>query len=360
MSQVRILDPQLSPSGPETPTGRHEAPSDSGGTGRNPETRDDGDSATLQHAPRGSGVDPRATTGATSAPLPGVYRGVREAVYHSWPYASASRLNLLAEKSPAHVRWEMDHPSDPTPDMVIGSACHSVILTPGRFNCDYITARPCSAILKSGDRKGMACGKSGAFPVAEGLWYCGTHFDGADDGVLDGLTVLSPDDAKVVERCHEAVTTHPLAGRLIDGAADTELSIVWDCPDTGLRLKARIDAFLDGVLVDLKSTACASSRAFTGSMLKWGYHRQIALYLEALAAHGMKVDIATIIAFEKTPPFAVAVYRIDPADIPVGHSQNRRLKALFRQCEASGQWPGYGDSSTTISLPDWYRQRDEF
>jgi exodeoxyribonuclease VIII len=289
---------------------------------------------------------------------PGVYRDVPEGRYRDWRYASASRLNLLADRSPAHVRWELDHPTPPTPEMVIGSACHSVILTPERFATDYVTAGPCASVLKSGDRKGEECGRPGLH-LAAGTWFCGSHGGGPGFAPIRA-TVLTTEQAQIVERCHEAVTHHPYAGGNLDAATEAELSIVWECPHTGLRMKSRIDAYRPGVLIDLKSTRDASPDAFAKGIVGWGYHRQIAAYMDALEAVGMPVEVAAIIAFEKEPPFAVAMYELHPDDIELGRQESITLRQHYADCERSGEWPGYGEKASMIRLPDWYRARREY
>jgi len=76
---------------------------------------------------------------ALTRPAPGVYPEVAEAVYRAWPAANYSSLKLFAQ-SPAHVRWVLDHPAEPTPAMLLGSAVDCLVFEPGSFRKRFALA----------------------------------------------------------------------------------------------------------------------------------------------------------------------------------------------------------------------------
>jgi len=59
------------------------------------------------------------------------------------------------------------------------------------------------------------------------------------------------------------------------------------------------------------------------------------------------------IAVEKTAPYAVGVYCLDPASVAMGRERNLRNLDLLESCQSSGHWPAYSSEIETISLPAW-------
>ena len=57
--------------------------------------------------------------------------------YHAMPGASASRLNTMFKKSPAHMKHMIESPEEPTSAMIIGTATHSAILEPDLFQKEW-------------------------------------------------------------------------------------------------------------------------------------------------------------------------------------------------------------------------------
>ena len=52
--------------------------------------------------------------------------------YHESSAIGSSDLKLIL-KSPAHYKYEKENPSDPTPAMQFGTACHQALLEPKLF-----------------------------------------------------------------------------------------------------------------------------------------------------------------------------------------------------------------------------------
>jgi hypothetical protein len=93
-------------------------------------------------------------------------------------------------------------------------------------------------------------------------------------------------------------------------------------------------------MYDLKTTQDASV-AFEDSILKYGYHRQAAWYLDAANAAGLGLKEFVLIAVEKDAPFGVQTFALDDSLIAKGRAENRASLALFAECKTSGNWPGY-------------------
>lgn len=197
------------------------------------------------------------------------------------------------------------------------------------------------------------------------------------------LTVLKQEEWDQVHAMRDAVMAHPAARALLTGAQGVaERSVYWRDPSTGELCRCRPDWWrIDGIVVDLKSTDDASPEEFARSILNWRYHVQHPYYLDGIEHARVQAEQAkeaararadewpepaqgtapiwpakhfTFVAVEKKPPYAVAVYVLDPTSVEVGRIEYRRDLDLYGDCQRSGTWPGYGDKLQPISLPRWH------
>ena len=101
--------------------------------------------------------------------------------------------------------------------------------------------------------------------------------------------------------------------------------------------------------------------AFGRAAAAYGYHMQAAWYLDLWRDLGADVEAFAFIVQEKTPPYLVEVVELDEDALDLGRRRNARALEIYRDCRASGVWPGYSgrdDQSTTVDLPPW-AYRDE-
>lgn len=260
----------------------------------------------------------------------GLHRGVPAVIYHGWAGASQSRLKLMRDKSPAHVRWDMEHPSEQTAALILGAAVHTAVLEPDLFPQLYVRA-------PAGDRRTKAV--KDAWATLEDL-----H---------PNATLLAPKDFDTCIAIRDAVAAHPATQHMLEG--DAECSAVWRDEETGVLCRGRFDDLAAGIgaITDLKTTTDASPFRFPRTVYDYGYHIQAAMYLRGAAALGLNVDSFGIIAVEKEPPYAVAVYQLEPAAIYDGGRELDKLLAQWAECERTGCWPSYDTNIVKIDLPAW-------
>ncbi len=285
-------------------------------------------------------------------PEPGVHVGTSLNMYHNvWSAASNSRLSIL-RRSPAHLLAAMHEPPKSSAALLTGHAIHTAILEPDLFASEFTTAGQCQAIKKT-DK--LRCNNAGVvYSTAQG-WLCGVH-KGADSGSDDSRTVLSQADYVVALAVRDAVHRHPAAKHLLSTAIHREASIAWDDARSGVRCKARLDSYAEfegGTIIDVKSTIDARRDEFERSIFKYGYHRQGGFYMPGAEAVGLPARHFVIIACEKEPPYAVAVYRLTEGALDAGAEQIAPLLDLYAKCMASGEWPAYSDEIADIALPSW-------
>lgn len=293
------------------------------------------------------------------APPPGIYPDTEMSEYLAWDAASSGGLSALA-RSPAHYVASIAHPAE-SEAFAIGEAIHCAVLEPDCFEDRYVIAEQCEAITGKGTR----CSNPGLVLHRELGWACGVHLKGYNaSGIVSTVTTLSGEDYGICVGVRESIRRHATAHGLICGPGRQELSMTWEDRGTGVLCKARWDRYSEditgGAVVDVKSTVDAHPREFERSIVKFGYHRKAAHYLAGGQAHQIPAKHFAIIAVEKKPPYAVAVYRISDVVVAAAAEQTEALLRLYAHCKTTGSWPAYPDEVRDIHIPDWaWRVMDE-
>jgi hypothetical protein len=251
----------------------------------------------------------------------------------------------MAEKTPGHAKWEREHPDAPSGDgkkltvQELGTAGHVLILQPDLFDELYVP-RP------SGH------GTSNAYKAAIQRLKADKPF----------ARVTKQDDLDTLKRVRDAVMAHPLLGPLIERVPETELSLLWDDPDTGVRCKGRLDLPFPSVgLGDLKITDDASPEAFGKKAWNFRYDVQGAFYLvgNQVLELGLPSDFFLAVA-ERQEPFDVTIYEIPDRYLVPAELQLEEWLELYAECEADDEWPGLPPTQE-LRFPGWADHRiDEF
>lgn len=296
---------------------------------------------------------------------PGIHQNTKFSDYRAIQAVNMSTL-LFGRLSLAHLRAALDGKMQKdSAALTMGRAFHVRILEPDEYENRVVVAQPCVAILKSGDRKGMACEKSGAVRLSN-QWFCGQHApEIADD--LSAFDVIQPDEAQAIEGMRASVMRHPIIQQ-IRRRGGFETTVVAEID--GVLCKVRFDKLvLEGrpVAIDLKK--CRLGYAKPSRVAKaiddYGYAVRAAFYQDVLAAAGGPADIPFLHVFvEDAEPYAVSVVDISAATdedvswLDVGRAEYRRLLRMLREAQASGKWPAYVDSDgnedITPSFPPQY------
>lgn len=273
---------------------------------------------------------------------PGVYNLPAE-VYHTDPVPGGSLTSTgarrLVEVPPARWRYEQDHPPEPTPAMILGTAVHSLLLGAG----------PRVVRVDADDWRGRAAREARAAACAAG-----------------DVALLRADYARA-EAMADAVMAHPITGRLLDPARGRpEQTLVWQDPESGVWCRAMVDHLphqredTRPILVDLKTTRSADGRALGKTVAQHGYHQQAAWYLAGYRALHPGSDPAFLFAFvEREPPYLVRVVELDEQALDLGAELNRRALRTYAECTATGRWPGHTSEIELVSLPAWASGRLE-
>ena len=263
---------------------------------------------------------------------PGIYN-ISNAEYHASDGISKSKLFRI-QKSPEWFKYLMDNPPEPTPDMVLGSAFHTLVLEPERFACEFAVCPQC-------DRRT----KEGKALYAEFLEYS------------RGKTVLPEEDYRTITAMRDKLVQNKLASALLRG--QIEQSYYWVDDLTGTLCRCRPDCIpnlKEPIIVDLKSCRCADTDTFMRDGIKLGYDVQAAMYKEGVEKHLGTPHRFVFVAVEKTPPYAINILQAEDPFIRRGQELFRELLGIHRECTETGNWYGYmgfSNSINTLPLPRW-------
>jgi len=182
-------------------------------------------------------------------PPAGIYRDIPFADYAGWK-AINSGIVKWGHVSQRHMKAAFDGKiaNEDTLSRKFGRAVHTRLLEPELFSERVLVSSPCSALLKSGDRKGERCGKAAGHRVQGGDWYCGTH---KPDDAIQPEDFVTEAELQRIEAMATALHESPVTA-LLKAEGWSEASIVFK--QDSLVLKGRLDRISQqaGMLLDLK------------------------------------------------------------------------------------------------------------
>jgi hypothetical protein len=166
--------------------------------------------------------------------------------------------------------------------------------------------------------------------------------------------IITADQWRDLHGMWESVRNHELAGKLLR-LSDCERSAFAKDPDSGLLLKARFDGVPrdSNIIWDLKSCESAdeeSAGKFVATYRGWF---QAAFYLHVANLIGLQREIFYFVMVEKAPPYAVAVYRVDPYHLEAADRIVKNDLQRLAECYASDKWPAYAPGAQILTLPQW-------
>jgi hypothetical protein len=233
--------------------------------------------------------------------------------------------------------------------MTLGSLCHAGVLEPlaivqrYTFMPDY--SKDEENVTGSGERS-----------FSKATKYVKTKEE-AFRSVNRGKDIIEESDYHRMVGIATTLSSCPIMRGLLS-AGRSEVSIVWDDATTGLRCKARCDWLDIGndrcSLLDLKTTADASE--FGRSIVRYGYHRQMAFYSRGVEIVTGHRPTAFIAAVETSAPFGHMVAPMDADALELGSREMDELLARVAESIATDTWPSY-EHPESWKLPEWYTRK---
>jgi hypothetical protein len=274
--------------------------------------------------------------------LTGIFSNLDSDVYHRHtPFSGLSRS--IAEKivfeSPAHAKEEIDNPKEATKFMNMGSLVHCGTLEPRNLAESYYVrpdTRPaekdCRAVRDRRARPGDPIewdGKAG---------YCKTWIEQHSN-----RPIISAEDERNMLDCINALKSNPtMAGMLKVGQSELSVFAEYD----GVLVKCRPDLIaVDGNgstwVLDIKKCQNASEPVFRAESRRAHRDFQEAWYRWVLGLAGIRVDNFVFAGVEEGPPHGVGIYRIANKNVEATMPKIIQAVDLWRQCQETGEWPGY-------------------
>lgn len=282
------------------------------------------------------------TPAAVEPPALGLHTDLSNEDYHAdkTSLSSSGARKLLPPSTPAHFRYEQDHPQPPTKTFDYGNAAHKMVLGNGP---DLVVIEHDAWNTKAAKAEVAEARARGAIP-------------------------LKQHEMDMVNAMADAIRRHPLASALLEPAYGApEQSGFWIDEASGIRCRVRFDWLPSQqggrlIIPDYKTTADASNEAMQRDIDKYGYNQQADWYETGARALGLGDHTAELllIAQEKKPPYAVNVIGIEFGSRVIAGAKNRRAIETFAQCESTGYWPGYADHNPNyLALPGYAENRDK-
>ncbi len=170
----------------------------------------------------------------------------------------------------------------------------------------------------------------------------------------NGKTILKDEHFEMMRKMVDAVYTHPRAKNMLSNGMAEKCLYAKD-PETGLIIRGKADFILiDGIIIDVKTTADASPEQFSGSIWNYRYHVQAAFYLHlAKLAIGAQFKDFVWICLEKKKPYDLAIYTPDAGTLDYGEQMFKKNLNELAKCYEKDVWPGYSSNIEPISVPHW-------
>ena len=242
-----------------------------------------------------------------------------EKEYRQHPAISRSELWRIRE-SPQKFKYYKENPPEPTPALLFGQVFHKMLLEPDTFEEEFVAAPGVNRRTKEGKQ------------ILEN--FASKH---------ENQKIIPAEMFDQEKEMCDAIKREPLAGKLLKGKA--EFPFFWKDDMTGEDCTCRVDVlnteYSQPIIVDVKSTADASTESFIRSAINYGYDFQAAMYSEGVEKNIGKKPLFVFIAVEKDPPFSVNILQADELMLRRGYDLFREYIGIYHDCKTSGNWYGY-------------------
>lgn len=265
----------------------------------------------------------------------GIHKTLSNQDYHALHgFWSSTQLKYLYDYSPKHFKAKyIDQPPEMAPqtkDQLLGSLVHCLVLEPDNFSNLFCIMPELNLRTNAGkEAKAQFLGEnSSKTPITKAMYE---HACLMSESVL----VSAPD--------------------ILSATPDKEISLFWDCPFSGLPLKAKLDGLGPDHLLELKTTSSASENFFSRQAFNYHYDLSLVHYLEGVRILTDKNPSAYFVTVESDPPFVCQVYKASESFLTAGRAKWLEAISKLENGIKESRWPGYfsGESIPELQPPAW-------
>ena len=288
---------------------------------------------------------PPTDAGATFSPeedpfaeqTPGTVYDWTLAEYLAHPAPSRSTLWRIWSESPYDYKWAKDHDGEKETDaMLLGSAIHLAVLEPELF-LTHVDVWDAKAIKVFSVAHGIDA-PSGTARRGK-LW---DSVKAKHDST--GMLLLTPAQYERTKMIRDWIVSRKGIRRIF-ATGQTEKSLLWTDPATGVELKARPD-FIDesGRIIDIKTTNDLGDPRSAPHKLRYkvkdyGYHVQAAMMLDGANACGIPATECHLFWVRSVGAPWARVTHLDEHAIAEGRGIYREAAAMWKTANETGEWP---------------------
>ena len=268
-------------------------------------------------------------------------------------YRADKRMNvsLLVHglKSMRHLKWEMDHPGEPTPAMKRGTMAHCYLLQPAEFKRRYVQ-------MPSFEMDDANCTKKGKPSTSKATEYYETKV--AEFYAENrGSEIILESDRQWCAGIAGGVIADPTAKLLLD-------SCDWEVPlfgkIEGVEVKGLVDLLDANTLGDVKTTVSVHPRMFGASAAKLHYPFKLSWYRELARQNGYPIDTVYLIAVESKGPFDCGVFEIPTSELDNAFTRVCEVLRSYKLAKKTGEWPGVsGGKVDVLNTPLWAMEESD-
>jgi exodeoxyribonuclease VIII len=246
---------------------------------------------------------------------------------------------------PAYFKWCEDNPTEPSEDMVLGSAFHKIVLEPETFDKEFMIMPHFDRRTKEG-----RLGYENLMNKVQG----------------ECITLITKEQYDTICGMRDSIMSNPYARKLINGNIEQSMYFTDDL--TKVECKCRPDVWrkvADRVVItDLKSAKSVMPNDFMRDCVKYHYDLQTAMYRDGaskvLGVPKDNIDFV-FIAVEKKPPYLLNIMQADTYVIQKGEADFREYIGTYKECKEKNLWYGLNGATgiiNTLSLPDYLIKKE--
>lgn len=272
---------------------------------------------------------------------PGVY-DITNQEYHASEGISRSGISEF-KKSPLHYWDRYLNPKKPprktSTAMTIGSAVHTLIMEPEKFEQEFCVFKKVNLSTKAGK-----------------------EYKKEFEVLSIGKEIIREEDMEKVKEIVDSVHQNELVMPILH-EADFEKSIYWTHSATGLTCKARPDIWKrkQKIICDVKTTRNASRASFARAIMDGDYHIQAAMQMiGVLEVTGEAIEDYMFLVIPNERPYFPYIYNLDTETIKKGIAEFNDAMKLIKQCYDNNDWHKERNSIQEIGLSEYALNSNPF